>query len=98
MMDVDGVLGRIGELGRAQWKILILLQLSNTFIALTQMTLPFVGRNPGWNCTSSDAARLPSSVSSRKCLLYEHGECTPEFSKEYTTIVTEVVGVSGKRC
>ena len=87
-MDVDGILSRIGELGRAQWKILVLLQLTSTFVALTQMTLPFVGRNPGWNCTSSDAT-LPPSHSS-KCLLYERGECTPKFSKDYTSIVTEV--------
>ena len=97
-MDIDEVLRRIGDLGPTQKQIFLLISLPHLWGALLILTLPYIGTNPGWKCTAPktrNSGHIGVAVESlsdpdAKCAYYEQGECLPEFSKEYTSIVTEV--------
>ena len=97
-VDVDGVFGRIGGLGATQKKIFLLISLPHIWCTFQVLAISFIGTDPGWNCTKPLArARDSGGVDVRlltdheaKCAYYERGECVPQYSKDYTSIVTEV--------
>ena len=97
-MDVDDVLRRIGELGPIQLKLLVLFGLPHIWGGLILFSLNYAGKDPGWKCKSVAGrgghvgvavGNLTDPVA--KCAYYEQGECIPEYSKEFTSIVTEVM-------
>jgi MFS family permease len=103
-MDVDEVFERIGELGPAQWKLLVLLALPAMWAAFHALVTNFIGTDPGWSCsidipdpnstgnhTMAGAHSLSMLVTDpvKKCQHYENGDCVPQFDTEYTSIVTE---------
>ena len=97
-MDINEALQRIGDLGLVQKKILFLTGLPHIWGTFHVLALIYIGTDPGWKCTASIETRnsghnrAVESLSDPdvKCAYYEQGECSPEFSKEYTSIVTEV--------
>lgn len=86
-MDVDEALERIGEFGPAQKKIYFLVSLCQVYGALTVFAISFTGADPGWRCDGSEA-NLTDPVA--KCIRYELGECKPDYSDKFTSVVTEV--------
>ena len=98
MMDIDEVLQRIGGLGLVQKKIFFFVSAPHVWNAFHVLALAYIGTDPGWKCSAPKtqhsghvgvAVESPSDPDA-KCAYYEQGECSPEFSKEYTSIVTEV--------
>ena len=97
-MDIDEALQRIGDLGRVQKKIFFLVSAPHIWSAFHVLALTYIGTDPGWTCTAPKTrndGHIGVAVESlsdpdAKCAYYEQGECSPEFSKEYTSIVTEV--------
>ena len=90
-MDIETVLARIGGFGRAQKKIFYSVSFLQSLCAVHLLSLPFIGTDPGWSCRAKTAQGTWEPVAdSEKCSNYERGECTPEYSKEFTSIVSEV--------
>ena len=99
-MDVDEVLEKIGDFGPSQRKIYYLVSLSNIWMAIFILSPSFIGLDPGWSCVPMvDESIQPQVVadsksaladSHSKCRYYEQGSCTPEYSTEFTSIVTQV--------
>ena len=52
-MDVDEVFEHIGELGRAQVNLLVLLSLPVTWMAFHVLAPNFIATDPGWDCSLS---------------------------------------------
>jgi len=55
----------------------------------------FIGVDPGWKCNMLPI-KVDDSITvledpSAKCLHYEQRGCVPEYSKEFTSIITEVI-------
>ena len=50
-MEIDQVFERIGELGPAQWKLLLLLALPVLWTAFHALITNFIGTDPGWSCS-----------------------------------------------
>lgn len=94
-MLMDEIFQQIGDLGPSQRRVLFLVCLVDTYAALHTLNIAFIGTDPGWRClreTSEDDAKGYDEVDpASKCLHYERGECTPVYSEEYTSLVTEVV-------
>ena len=89
---------RIGELGPIQLKLLVLFGLPHIWGGLSLFSLIYVGADPGWQCraVAGRGGHVGVAVENltdplAKCAYYEQGECIPEYSKEYTSIVTEVI-------
>ena len=102
-MDVDDVLHRIGGFGATQQKIFLLIGLPHIWSSLQILSFSYTSADPGWNCTRpSSASAAVSALTAEgadvrtltdlemKCAYYEQGKCVPEYSKEFTSIVTEV--------
>ena len=95
IMDVDEVWTHIGEFGPSQKLIFYCLCLAQVFASLQVFIFSFIGVDPGWKC-SMLSTKMDDSITvgledpSAKCQYYEQGECMPEYSKEFTSIVTEV--------
>ena len=97
-MDVDEFFQHIGDLGLIQKKIFFLIGLPHVWGAFHVLALTYIGTDPGWKCTAPktrNSGHIGVAVESlsdpdAKCAYYEQGECLPEFSKEFTSIVTEV--------
>ena len=92
------MLQRIGELGPVQIKLFVFLGLPHIWGGLSLFTLTYVGTDPGWKCraVAGETGHVGVAVENLtdrvvKCAFYEQGECIPEYSKEYTSIVTEVI-------
>jgi len=92
-MEVEETLVHISEFGPSQKLIVYCLALVHMFGVFQAFVTSFIGVEPEWNC-SLITTELGDSInmvdSSAKCLHYSHGECVPEYSKEFTSIVTEV--------
>ncbi len=103
-VTIDEVWEEIGEFGPSQRKIIILLHLCSLYSALAIFSVSFTGTEPSWSCYSYNIADNHTAgtgesgnVTERafvdptlRCHLYDRGECSPEYSKEFTSIVTEV--------
>ena len=94
-MDVDQVWAYVGEFGPSQKLIFYCLCLAQVFASLQVFIFSFIGVDPGWKCnmlpTKVDDSITVLEDPSAKCLHYERGECAPEYSKEFTSIITEVI-------
>ena len=87
-MDVNEVLEKIGGFGWSQMRIIYPLNTIHIFCALLVMVYVFIGVDPGWTC-SQPVGQATTSLGDA-CARVSDGSCTPEFSKEFTSIVTEV--------
>lgn len=94
-MLMDEIFQQIGDLGPSQRRVLFLVCLVDTYAALHTLNIAFIGTDPGWRClreaSEDDAKGYDEVDAASKCLHYEHGECTPVYSEEYTSLVTEVI-------
>ena len=50
-MEIDEVFEQIGELGRTQVTILVLLSLPATWMAVHVLAPVFIASDPGWTCS-----------------------------------------------
>ena len=94
-MLMDDIFQQIGDLGPSQRRVLFLVCLVDTYAALHTLNIAFIGTDPGWRClrvaSEDDAKGYDEVDAASKCLHYERGECTPVYSEEYTSLVTEVI-------
>ena len=81
-MDIDNVLAKIGDFGWSQKKIFYILCLSQTYLGFHALILTFIGPEPEWTCGGKNQVL--------RCPPFENGECTPEYSDEFSSIVSEV--------
>ena len=82
-MDIDEVMKRIGEFGPSQSKTIYLIYLSQLIShGLHVLYFSFISADPGWSCVGKNGKD--------SCEMFENGECTPEYSTDFTSIVTEV--------
>lgn len=91
-MDIESALVKIGGFGPAQKKIFYSVSLLQSLCAVHLLSMPFIGADPGWSChlrTEEGSKELVEE--SEKCLSYEQSGCTPVYSNEFTSIVTEVI-------
>ena len=91
-MDIDEVLEKIGDFGPSQRKIYYLVSLSHLWMSTIVLLPSFIGLDPGWSCVPmvEESNQLHVTDSHNKCRYYEQGSCTPEYSTEFTSIVTQV--------
>ena len=85
-MDVDEVLEKIGDFGPSQRKIYYFISLTHLWMAITSLLHSFIGADPGWSCAGNKVVTDPSN----RCQYYEQGTCTPDYSTDFTSIVTQV--------
>ena len=90
-MDVDEVLEKIGDFGPSQRRIYYLICLTHLWIPTVILLPSFTGVDPGWSCVVDESNQLQAvtDIHSR-CRYYEQGSCTPDYSTEFTSIVTQV--------
>ena len=81
----------IGEFGSSQKLIFYCLSLVQIFACLQVFIFNFVGVDPGWGCRTGVGETSSTTAVTAKCQLYKEGKCVPEYSKEFTSIVTEVI-------
>ena len=81
----------IGEFGSSQKLIFYCLSLVQIFACFPVFIFNFVGVDPGWRCRSGVGEASSTTVVTAKCQLFKEGNCVPEYSKEFTSIVTEVI-------
>ena len=81
-MDIDSVLGRIGDFGSAQKKIFFILSIGQTFLSFHMLILAFIGVEPEWNCGGKNQVL--------RCSALEKEECVPKYWDDFTSIVSEV--------
>ena len=92
-MDIDGVLEKIGDFGPSQKKIYYLVSLTHLWMATIILLPSFTGVDPGWRCVADGSNQLRVVTSTdihSRCRYYEQGSCTPDYSTEFTSIVTQV--------
>ena len=100
-MDVDELLEQqIGGFGRAQKKAVLFMCLTEMVVTLMFMsgTGVFTGIDPGHEWVCQQQQQLPVRVQGevvdgdpeKVCAAFEAGTCTPKFSNDFTSIVTEV--------
>lgn len=76
---------RIGGFGPAQKKMVCLLNLAHLISGFHALCYTFIAEDPGWHCAQSkDLSR------NNVCAMVEQGSCTPQYSSEFTSIVSEV--------
>ena len=90
-MEIDEVWTHIGEFGSSQKLIFYCLSLVQIFACLQVFIFNFVGVDPGWRCRTGVGETSTTTVVTANCQLYKEGKCVPEYSKEFTSIVTEVI-------
>lgn len=86
-MDINEVFDKIGGFGWAQMKIVYPVNMAHFVVACHVLLYSFVGEDPGWSCPQSG----DEITSSDSCALVSDGTCTPKFSEDFTSIVTEVI-------
>ena len=91
-MDTDEILTAIGSFGPVQRRICYTQSVVQIFMAVHMFIPSFIGLDPGWVCSVSSSSNGSKVVvaEQEKCLQYERGDCTVEYSKEFTSTVTEV--------
>lgn len=82
-MDIDNVFTRIGEFGSAQKKIFYILCTNQIFLGFHALALAFIGPEPAWSCGRKEDE-------AERCAAFEKKECSPLYSNEFTSIVSEV--------
>ena len=84
-VEMDEAFKEVGEFGAFQKKLLVWFNLFHVVGVYYTLLIAFVGRTPEWNCTKAAASDKNSM-----CQLYELGKCKPVYSKDFTSIVSEV--------
>ena len=82
-MDIDDVFTKIGDFGSSQKRIFYILSTCQTFIGFHVLILAFIGPEPVWNCVGNGGQVVG-------CPAYERGECSPVYSDEFSSIVSQV--------
>lgn len=82
-MDIDNVFTRIGDFGSAQKKIFYILCTCQIFLGCHALVLAFIGPEPEWSC-----GEKKDEV--ERCTAFEKKDCSPIYSNEFTSIVSEV--------
>lgn len=82
-MDIDNVFTRIGDFGSAQKKIFYILCTCQIFLGCHALALAFIGPEPEWSCDGKEDER-------ERCTAFEKKDCSPLYSNEFTSIVSEV--------
>jgi hypothetical protein len=80
-MEVDEVIEKIGGFGPTQKKIVWLLNAASLFGSFHTLLYTFLTDDPGWRC---------GQQSKSACEMVDAGTCTPNYSSEFTSIVSEV--------
>ena len=88
-VDMDEVFDEIGQFGRYQKKVFVWYTVYQMLASYFMMVVTFAGRTPQWHC-GRDGDYTGSTTDEMNCRLYEAGECTPKYSAEFTSIVSEV--------
>ena len=86
-MDFDQVLQKIGGFGWAQKKIVYTIIFIHIITGFHLFAYTFIGEDPGWSCPGTEGEHGSADL----CREVGEGTCTPEFSKNFTSIVTEVI-------
>ena len=101
-MDIDEALEKIGDFGPGQKKIFYLCSFIQLWTAVPILLQSFTGVDPGWSCVVDGSHRgdeITNPSNSNECLYYEQDKCTPEYSTEFTSIVTQVsLHLAGDGC
>lgn len=82
-MDIDNVFTRIGDFGSAQKKIFYILCTCQIFLGCHALVLAFIGPEPEWSCGDKKGE-------GERCMAFEKEDCSPVYSNEFTSIVSEV--------
>lgn len=82
-MDIDDVYRKIGEFGPSQKKIVYPLFVYYALSGFPVLLLAFIGVAPEWSC------RDALEEGEDRCSAFDKGHCTPVYTSEYGTIVTE---------
>ena len=91
-MDIDDVFTKIGVYGWSQKKVIYILGSSHTFLCFNILILTFIGTEPDWSCAPSSSSTASTSRGNvRDCVAYDKGECSPVYSDESSSIVSEVI-------
>lgn len=88
-MDISEILEKIGGFGHSQMRIIYPLNAVHIYCGLLVMLYVYIGEDPGWTCPQQPDGQDTSSAVDA-CARVSDGSCTPQFSKEFTSIVTEV--------
>lgn len=86
IMDVDEVFQRIGGFGKSQKTIYFLVNSVYILLGIHSLAPIFIGVEPKWTCGDSEEDQDTAS----KCLRFGQGMCVPKYSKDFTSIVSEV--------
>ena len=81
-MDIDNVFAKIGDFGSSQKKIFYILCLCQIYLGFQMLIITFIGPESQWTCGGKNQVL--------RCPAFEKGECTPEYSDDFTSIVSEV--------
>ena len=85
-MDIDDVFTRIGDFGSAQKKIFHILCTCQIFLGCHALVLTFIGAAPDWGCEDGK-----DTGAHDKCTMFEQKHCSPLYSTEFSSIVSEVL-------
>ena len=89
-MDIDDVFTEIGVYGWSQKVVIYILGSSHTFLCFYILILTFIGTEPDWSCEAPSGGTSQGGVRDRDCVAYDKGECSPVYSDESSSIVSEV--------
>ena len=84
-MDIEDVFAKIGGYGSSQKKILYILSSCHAYLCFVILILTFIGTEPPWSCSGGQ------SQAQGDCVSFERGECSPVYSLEFSSIVSEVL-------
>lgn len=90
-MDFDNILKDIGQFGRYQKKIYLLLNLMSLFQCCQMLSLVFVADIPQWQCSKEEQSLLDQRRNSQGYPCYKNASVCQNiiFSGEFTSIATE---------
>lgn len=83
-MEVDDAIERIGSFGPSQRKIVCLINCAHLAASFHALCYTFIAEDPGWHCAQSQ------DLSRNACAMVEQGACFPQYSSDFTSIVSEV--------
>ena len=89
-MDFDGVLKQVGEFGRYQRKLFILISLAALPCYYQMLVLVFTAATPKWRCPEENKVGLKHCKSLENCCSLEGSICDgASFTTNFTSIATE---------
>ena len=89
-MDFDSALKQVGEFGRYQRKLFILISLSALPSYYQMLVLVFTAATPKWTCPEENKANLKHCKSLESCCAVDGSICDgASFTTNFTSIATE---------